>query len=449
MSRLFGTDGIRGKANVYPITAEMALRVGKAVAAHFMKPGKTPLFVIGKDTRISGDMLESAVAAGICANGGNARMVGVVPTPAVAFLTLSANANAGVMISASHNPYHDNGIKLFRGDGLKLTDGEEDEIEKLARADAAPESVGEIGRISGLDGAFDRYAEFLKSSVGGEQAFKGMKVVLDCANGATYKVAPRVFEELGADVLTMSNTPDGVNINQNCGSEHTEKLARAVLENRADIGLAFDGDGDRVIAVDETGKPVKGDRLIAICAKSMQAKGKLANNRVVTTVMSNLGLRLALKEMGIEYFAADVGDRYVKDKMTAEGAVLGGEDSGHVIFLDRHTTGDGIYTGIRLVDILREEPKPLSELARIMDIFPQILLNVEVSEKIDIYTIPAIREAIETVERQLGETGRVLVRYSGTQPLCRVMVEAPDQDKTQKYCEQIVDVIREKIGKRE
>jgi len=450
MGKLFGTDGIRGRANVYPMTAEMALNVGRAVAHIFRKDEGKPKIVIGKDTRISGSMIEHAMVSGICSMGGDASLAGVLPTPGVAFITASMGADAGIVISASHNPFYDNGIKIFKSDGYKLSDEKEAEIEQLILDDRMAsicKSVQETGTVRTTEDAGRRYGDFLKRTLPETCRFDGMRIILDCSDGATYKVAPEIFADLGADIESLFISPDGKNINDNCGSQHTETLKEKVVETGADIGLAFDGDGDRLIAVDEKGNVITGDRILIICAKTMKQKGILKNNLVVSTVMSNIGFRLALRELDISNITADVGDRHVLREMIASGAVIGGEDSGHTIFLDHHTTGDGILTALKLVDAMKSESKPLSELRKIMAVFPQKLMNVEVKTKPDIETIPEIQDAIQLVEESLGEKGRVLVRYSGTQPLCRVMVEGPTPDETRGCCQQIVDVVQKVLGK--
>ena len=449
MKQLFGTDGIRGVANQYPMTAEMALQVGRAVVAYFAEVGHAPRIVIGKDTRLSGDMLEAGIVAGICAAGGNAYLTGVLPTPGIAFVTSALKAAAGIVISASHNPYHDNGLKIFRGNGYKLSDETEIEIEKMILAENNPAQKlpsSKLGTVQHHQRAQEDYLSFLKNTLSGTKPFQGLKIVLDCSNGATYRIAPLLFAELGADVESLAAQPDGLNINDDCGSQHPEGLIQRVLASRADIGLAFDGDGDRLIAVDETGRVLSGDHIMAICARDMKQKGTLKNNLVVTTVMSNLGLGIALKQMQISHEVAQVGDRYVMQKMIACGAVLGGEDSGHMIFADYHTTGDGILTALKLIEAMQNEHKPLSELCAIMTVLPQVLINVEVDTKPEIETVPEIIAAIRAAEGKLGDKGRVLVRYSGTQPLCRVMVEGPAEGETQRICEQIADTIKKAIG---
>ena len=448
MSQLFGTDGIRGVANAYPMTPEMALKIGKAVALIFKDKRST--VVIGKDTRISGDMLEYGVASGICSMGSDVFLAGILPTPGIAFLTASIGANAGIVISASHNPFYDNGIKIFKDNGYKISDDNESEIERLVlneNMEMLSKTIQNTGRIYTITDSEKKYSEFLKKSIPKQLNFKEIKIVMDCSNGATYRVAPELFTELGADVELLSANPNGKNINDKCGSQHTEALIKAVKEQSADIGLAFDGDGDRLVAVDEKGDVVTGDRIITVCAKYLKQKERLKGNQVVTTVMSNLGLRLALKSMDIKHAFSKVGDRHVVEKMMSLGAVLGGEDSGHVIFLDHHTTGDGILTALKLIEVMKTESKPMSELSRAMTVFPQVLINVEVRHKPDLDAIPDIKDAIISMERRLGDEGRVLVRYSGTEPLCRVMVEGPNIDETNKYCQELADIIRKNIGK--
>ncbi len=449
MGELFGTDGVRGVANEYPMTSEMALNIGRATAHLFKRVGHTPTIIIGKDTRISGYMIENALVSGICSMGVNAILVGPMPTPGIAFLTSSMRADAGIVISASHNPFQDNGIKIFSNDGYKLPDEKELEIENLIFSNNMHKlhpSPHELGKASRIDDAKGRYIVFLKSSFPREYTLEGTKVVLDCSHGATYRVAPKTFFELGADVTSIFDEPSGQNINDNCGSQHPETLAREVVKQKAAVGFAFDGDGDRLIAVDEKGGVLTGDQIIAICAKVMKDAGTLTNNLVVCTVMSNIGLSVALKELGIDQAVTQVGDRYVLEEMRASGAAIGGEDSGHVIYLQHHTTGDGIITALQVMAAMMKEQKPLSELAKIMTVFPQKLINIDVKSKPEISTIPEISRAIETVEKELGDKGRVLVRYSGTQNMCRVMVEGPTDEKVEKYCKQVADVVKEKLG---
>ncbi len=452
MGQLFGTDGIRGVANRFPMTCEMALNVGRAVVMHFANGGKRPKIIIGKDTRLSGAMLEHAMAAGICSAGGEACLAGVLPTPGVAYLTVAENADAGVMISASHNPYYDNGIKIFGCDAFKLPDTAEIDIEALLtppeRLRERCEKIQAPGGDHTMRDAEDRYRRFLSSAFPGDLSLKGMKIILDCANGATFRAAPLLFRELGADVEALFVQPDGRNINDRCGSQHPEHLAGRVVASGADIGLAFDGDGDRLIAVDEQGRVVTGDQMLAVLGGYLKQQGLLTNNIVVSTVMSNIGLGMAFKEMGIDHRKTDVGDRYVVQEMRRLGAMLGGEDSGHMIFLDHHTTGDGIMTALRLIEVMKVSGTPLSLLTQVMKVYPQVLMNVEVTAKPPIATIPEIADAVAEVESKLGEQGRVLVRYSGTQSLCRVMIEGPIKEEIEHYCHRIIDVVRSELGRR-
>jgi len=448
LGKLFGTDGIRGIANEYPMTAEMALNIGRATAHLFKKKGHVAKIIVGKDTRISGYMFESALVSGICSMGVNAIMVGVMPTPGIAFLTSSMRADAGIVISASHNPLQDNGIKIFSSEGFKLPDEKELAIEDFIFANESEKqrpAPGDLGKVYRLDDARGRYTVFLKHTFPKEYTLEGTRIVLDCANGATYRIAPDTFFELGAQVTTLFDHPDGVNINVNCGSQHPEKLSHEVVKRKADVGFAFDGDGDRLTAVDEKGAVLTGDQVLAICARMMKKEGTLTNNLVVRTVMSNIGLGIALEETGIDSVMTNVGDRNVLEEMRARGASIGGEDSGHLIFLPHHTTGDGIITALQVLTAMKREGKPLSELAKIMTVFPQVLINIDVMARPDLSTVPEIVKAIKDAEDALGNRGRVLVRYSGTQSMCRVMVEGPTKEETVKYGEKIAEVVRKKL----
>jgi len=449
MGKLFGTDGVRGVANKYPMTSEMALRIGMATAHLFKRRGHHPRIIIGKDTRVSGYMLEHALVSGICSMGVDAYLVGPMPTPGVAFLTSNMRADAGIVISASHNPFQDNGIKIFSSDGYKLPDEKELEIEDIVLSNdmqALHPSPSKLGKAYNLEGARGRYIVFLKNSFPKKYSLEGTSVVLDASNGATYRIAPKPFFEMGAEVHTIFAEPNGENINEGCGSQHPEKLAEEVVKRGAHVGFAFDGDGDRLIAVDEKGGVLTGDQIMVICAKMMKEAGTLTNNLAVETVMSNIGFGLALKKLGIEKATAPVGDRYVLEMMKEKGASIGGEDSGHIIFLNHHTTGDGILSALQVLAAMQEAGKPLSELARLMTVFPQKLINVDVSSKPEVSTIPELVSVIEDVEKKLGDKGRVLVRYSGTQNMCRVMVEGPTNEETEAYCRQIVDVVKEKLA---
>jgi phosphoglucosamine mutase len=449
MTKLFGTDGIRGIANVAPMTVESALAIGRATAYICRRHDKRHRIVIGKDTRLSGYMIENALTAGICSMGVDVLLLGPLPTPGIAFTTCSMRADAGIVISASHNPYQDNGIKIFSGSGFKLSDEDEAEIEMLVSTgkinDIRP-TAAEVGRATRIDDAIGRYIVFCKNTFPSDMDLEGMKIVLDCANGATYKVAPIIFQELGAEVVAIHNKPNGRNINDACGSQFTDDLKAAVREHGADLGLAFDGDGDRLIAVDETGTEVTGDFLLAICARGMQQAGELKNDKVVITCMSNVGLRQAFDGMGITYPESDVGDRNVLELMIREDAVLGGEQSGHIIFLDHHTTGDGILSALQLVAAMRRSGKPLSELAAVMIQSPQVLINIPVKTKPDLDSLAGYREAVAAAETELGTAGRVLNRYSGTQAICRVMVEAATDADANRIAESLADLIRGQIG---
>ncbi len=449
MGRLFGTDGIRGEANRHPMDSAVAFSIGQAVARFFKKPEHKTRVIIGKDTRISGYMLESSLEAGISSMGGISYLVRVLPTPGIAFIAESMRADAGIVISASHNPYQDNGIKIFSGSGFKLSDEQEEEIEGLLLSGKLPDRVPQakdMGRSYRMEDAQGRYIVFLKNSFPRDLSMEGMKIVLDTANGATYKVAPAAFTELGADITVIHNQPNGININDRCGSQYTEDLKKKVLETGAAVGLAFDGDGDRLIAVDERGNEITGDQIMIICARMLKEEGRLKNDLLVSTVMSNLGLTMACKKYGLKHHASKVGDRYVLEDMQRLDAVIGGEDSGHMIFLDHHTTGDGIITAMQLLAAMIKKGKPLSELAAFMDVYPQKLINVDVKSKPEISSLPVLVEAIRQVEAELGDQGRVLVRYSGTQNMCRVMVEGPSDEVTEKYCRVIADSVMQAIG---
>ena len=449
MKKLFGTDGIRGKANKDPMTSEMAVQIGRAVVQVLKKKGHRQRVVVGKDTRLSGYLLESALASGISSMGADVISVGPMPTPGIAFITNNMDADCGIVISASHNPFNDNGIKIFSKEGFKLSDEQELEIEELIFSKKVSKLVSpshEVGRAFRGDDARGRYIVFLRHTFPKDMSLEGMKIVLDCANGATYKVAPTLFREMRAEVIPLGVSPDGTNINLDCGALYPERLAERVIQEKADVGIAFDGDGDRMISVDEKGSVVKGDKVLAICAKNMKEEERLKNNLVVSTVMSNIGLSYALSKMGIEHIKSRVGDRYVLKEMLKKGAVLGGEDSGHIIFLEHHTTGDGIITALQVLAVMQKENKTLSQLSRVMKTYPQALINVEVKSKPRLNGIPKIVKVIEEVEKELGSRGRVLVRYSGTQRVCRVMVEGPTKKETERLAMKISSVVKEKLG---
>ncbi len=445
MRKLFGTDGVRGVANIYPMTSEIAMQIGRAIAFIVKNQAKGHHIVIGKDTRLSGYMLENALAAGICSMGVNVQLVGPIPTPGIAFITTSMRADAGVVISASHNPFQDNGIKIFAGDGFKLPDEVEADIEDLifSQKMAALRPVAdEVGKATRIEDAAGRYIVYLKNTFPKNYTLDDFHIVLDCAHGATYKVAPYVFSELGAQVTTIGVDPDGKNINHNCGALHPEVMAEKVRQLGADIGLALDGDGDRLIVCDEHGKIVDGDHLMAICASVFIRQRKLKKKTLVATVMSNMGLEKAMEEMGGKLVRTQVGDRYVVETMRAKGYNFGGEQSGHLVFLDHNTTGDGILAGLQLLAIMIKKKKPLSELASIMTSFPQVLENVRMSTKILPEQIPGFPEALKDQEARLGSRGRILVRPSGTEPVIRVMVEGEDEKEISDVALGLCDLIR-------
>lgn len=444
MGRLFGTDGVRGVANK-GLTPNLAFHLGQAGAYVLSKEHPHPRIIIGKDTRISGDMLEAALIAGICSVGADVLRVGVLPTPGIAFLTRTLDVSAGVVISASHNPVQDNGIKFFSSTGYKLPDAIEDEIEGILLSEEKPWEVpigGEVGRVIEIHDAERRYMDFLKNTVG---RLDGLKVVLDTANGAAAHVGPKLLEELGVEVIPICNQPDGVNINAACGSTHPETLQKAVLEHKADLGLANDGDADRLIAVDENGRVVDGDFVMVICALALEAKGKLAENALVVTVMSNLGLHIALKNAGIKVYETQVGDRYVMEELLRTGAKLGGEQSGHIIFLEHNTTGDGLLTALQLLSVIKEQGKSLSALAGQMHRLPQVLINARVQNKEKSMNHPEVIKKVEEVKQILGDNGRILVRPSGTEPLVRVMVEGQDQNQLKILAQSVIDVINQNL----
>lgn len=449
MGTLFGTDGIRGVANTYPMNAETALAIGRAAAYICKRHENRHHIVIGKDTRLSGYMIENALTAGICSMGVDVLLVGPLPTPGIAFITQSMRADTGIVISASHNAFQDNGIKIFSGTGYKLSDEQEAELEDLVESgrinDIRP-TADEVGKAYRIDDALGRYIVFCKNTFPEHLNLEGLNVVMDCANGATYKVAPIIFNELGANVIAIHNTPTGENINLNCGSQFTDDLSKEILKQRADVGLAFDGDGDRLIMVDENGREINGDQMIGICALYMKKSGKLKGDKVILTPMSNIGLRLALEREGISHEDANVGDRNVLVLMQKTGARLGGEASGHIIFADHHRTGDGIISALQILAIMKETGKTLSELASFVKMAPQELLNVKVSSKPDIDDIPGLTEAMKAAETELGREGRILVRYSGTEKICRVMVEATTDDMVRKWSSQLATIVRNAIG---
>jgi phosphoglucosamine mutase len=448
--KLFGTDGVRGVANIEPMTTEMMVKLGRA-AAHVFKERKSGRhrIVIGKDTRLSGYMLENALASGICSMGVDILLVGPLPTPGIAFITSSMRADAGVVISASHNPFQDNGIKFFDRDGFKLPDEVEEEIESHilhGALDHVRPVATEVGKASRVEDAVGRYVVFLKSTFPSRLTLEGVKIVVDCAHGAAYRVAPAVFEELGAEVVRLGVQPNGVNINEDCGSLHPACVASAVRETGADIGIALDGDADRVIVVDERGEEVDGDHIMAICARKLKERGSLRGNAVVATVMSNLGLERSLEEAGIRLERTRVGDRYVVEAMRAKGCNFGGEQSGHLVFLDHATTGDGVLAALQILSIMVEGGRPLSELASVMSAVPQVLVNVQVRSRVPLSGLPGVTTAIAAVEKELGVAGRVLVRYSGTEAKLRVMVEGDDEVRIRDLAGSVVQALQREVG---
>lgn len=446
MSRLFGTDGVRGLVNEF-LTPELAYHLGRAAASYFGQSVDRPTFLIGRDTRISGGMLENALASGICAVGGDVIILGEAPTPAIAYLVRQKNCTAGVVISASHNPYPDNGIKFFDGNGFKLPDAVEDEIEKLC-TDSADDGLprptkGDIGQIFYHQDWVEEYVNFVVST---SDTLTGLKVVYDGAHGAASYVGPKILRQLGAEVVAINVEPTGTNINDNAGSTHLEGLQEAVLREGAQVGIANDGDADRCLMVDEKGQVLDGDQIMLLCGLHLKEQGKLKENMIVGTVMSNIGFHKAAKELGMQTCSTAVGDRYVLEKMLADGYSIGGEQSGHVIFLDYNSTGDGLLTAVQTLSIMKEKGKSLSELAGLMTKYPQLLVNVRVLTKAGWETNTAIQDVIREAEEELGSNGRILVRPSGTEPLIRVMAEGPDQEQLNDLCHRIGDIIRIEQG---
>ena len=447
--KIFGTDGVRGKANATPMDSEMALNLGRSIAAIFRNGTHRHRIVVGKDTRLSGYMLETALASGVCSMGADVCLVGPLPTPAIAFITRSMRADAGVVISASHNKFDDNGIKFFDREGFKLPDEYEIKMEEMILSGLTniPRPTGNgIGKAVRIDDAAGRYIQFLKNTFPVKYLLDGFTIVVDCANGAGYRVAPAVFEELGARVIRIGVTPDGSNINQDCGSLHTDRLQEVVRQTGADCGIALDGDADRVIMCDEKGSIVDGDVLMAICADRWNRNGKLERNTLVATVMSNLALDYAMQKRGIQVVRTAVGDRYVIQGMRDGQYNLGGEQSGHLIFLDHNTTGDGILGALQVLAIMIQEGKPLSELKQILEPFPQVLFNVEVKEKRDFSVIPELTKAISRCERELGKKGRLVLRYSGTENIARIMIEGENPERIKDMASSLAGLISNHLG---
>ena len=444
MARLFGTDGIRGTANTYPITPGIALKVGKAVARVYAKENGTAKAVIGKDTRLSGYMLETALTSGMLSMGMDVLEIGPMPTPAVAHLVRSMGADVGVMITASHNPSDDNGIKIFSADGFKLPDEVEDRIEQIMNEESPALPPSKIGKAYRIEDARGRYIEFAKSSIQ-SKSLKGIKAVLDCANGAAYYIAPLILKELGVEVIPVSVSPNGTNINENCGATHPEPMCELVRKHQADLGISLDGDADRVIFSDANGNVVNGDRIIGLCALDYKAEGKLASNSIAVTSMSNMGLIAAMKEAGIHVEITAVGDRYVIERMKEKKINLGGEQSGHLIFLDYATTGDGIISALHVLKLMKEKNMTLAEMAAFMEEYPQHLVSFKVREKKPVAEIPGLAGLISEAEKEFGETGRVVIRYSGTENKIRVLVESKSQALADKWIERLCNHIKQEL----
>ncbi|MES2962135.1 MAG: phosphoglucosamine mutase [Pseudomonadota bacterium] len=444
--KYFGTDGIRGTANKFPMTAEIALKVGMAIGAKFIDGDHRHRVVIGKDTRLSGYVIEPALTAGLAAVGMDVFLVGPVPTPAVSMLTRSIRADIGIMISASHNPYHDNGIKIFTRDGHKLSDKLEREIEALIEGDITPHLAESknFGRVKRLDDASNRYIEFVKNSFPKDKTLTNLKIVVDCANGASYNIAPKIFWELGAEVIEIGTNPDGFNINEKCGSTHPEALCKKVLETKADIGIALDGDADRLLVVDEKGHAIDGDKLIALIAEKLHDDGNLKKDTVVITQMSNLALENYLSYIGVSTIRAQVGDRYVLEEMRKNGCNFGGEQSGHIVLSDYSTTGDGLIAALQVLSVLCETKKPASEVLNLFELFPQLLKNTKFdASKKNPLENQVVQDFIKEKEAELGEDGRILVRKSGTENLIRVMVEGKNQKQIEKITDEIIAKVNE------
>jgi len=450
--KLFGTDGIRGKANVFPMTGEVAFTLGRAVTEHFkkVKKNKTPLIIVGKDTRLSCYTIEQAFGAGVCAQGGRVILTGPLPTPGVAFVTKSMRADAGVMISASHNPYSDNGIKIFDADGFKLPDKVELNLERMVLdSSLIPTMIdGELGRAKRLDEVFGRYLVHCKSALDDNLDMEGMRIVLDSANGAAYKIAPMMFRELGAEVISLGDKPDGTNINLKCGSLHPELTQEKVREYRADLGICLDGDADRLVVVDELGSIVAGDILIGVFAKLLLDQGVLKKgDTVVGTIMTNLGLQVYLESLGLKFFRTKVGDRYIIEHMKENGAIFGGEPSGHIIFKNNATTGDGSLAALKMIECMHYYKKTVSQLTGGVKLFPQILKNAMVQSKPDLENIEALQKEIKACEKELGKKGRIVIRYSGTEPKIRVMVEGENLAQVEQICDKLLKIAVDSIAK--
>lgn len=448
--KLFGTDGVRGKANVFPMTGEVAFVLGRAVTSYFQKNfSKKPLIIIGKDTRLSCYMLEQAFSAGVCAQGGRAILTGPLPTPGVAFVTQSMRADAGVMISASHNSFEDNGIKIFDRTGHKLPDEIELELERMVLDPSViPQKLGEeLGNAKRLDEVIGRYIVHTKAALSPQYSLEGLRIVVDGANGAGYKLAPMVFEELGAEVIPLANTPNGTNINKGCGALHPQNCAETVKKYRADLGVCLDGDGDRLTIVDHNGNVIHGDKLIGLCGKFLKDNQEIGPTKeVVGTVMSNFGLEYYLKEQGLNFIRTQVGDRYIVEHMRQSGALFGGEPSGHLVFKRYSTTGDGILAALKVIESIKFYDKDLAELTNEIELFPQEMKNVIVQKRVPFEEVAEIKKAMKNAEDQLGKEGRILLRYSGTEPLARVMVEGKDHKLVSSLTDELAAVVQKALG---
>lgn len=453
-TKLFGTDGIRGTANQFPMTPEVVVRVGQAIGHILQKEplpwaGRDRKVVIGKDTRLSGYMIEQALSSGLNSMGIFVHLVGPLPTPGIGFLTRNMRAAAGIVISASHNPYLDNGIKIFGHDGYKISADMEKEIERLVAeqnfADLVPDS-NLIGRTRRIDDAQGRYIVFAKNTFPMDDTLDGLRIVIDAANGAAYKVAQAIFEELGAEVIMIGNNPNGININDKAGALYPAKIAKAVIEYRADVGISLDGDADRVMMVDEKGQIMNGDHILGVCALHLKKKGMLKQNTLVVTQMSNFGLERKMKEAGIKVIKTAVGDKHVVEEMRKNGYSLGGEQSGHIIFMDHSTTGDGCVAALNVLSVMKETGVKLSDLNRIIDDVPQALINCRVKKKVDLDSLKGYTALTKKISDRLGENGRVFVRYSGTEPVVRVMVEGPDKKQIVSDAEEIADLIQKQVS---
>ncbi|MDY6821758.1 MAG: phosphoglucosamine mutase [Deferribacterota bacterium] len=445
MKRFFGTDGIRGKANKYPLTVDFVLKLGQASAKLFKNGNKEHYIVVGKDTRVSGYLFEYAIVSGICSMGINATLVGVMPTPAIAFLIRSLRADAGVVISASHNPYYDNGIKFFSSKGLKLSDALEEKIEDFILSNNLEVSDKSIGKAYRIETAIWRYVEYVKTTFDKDIDLKNIKIVVDCANGANYKIAPLAFSELGAKVIPINNNPDGYNINERCGSTFTDGLAKKVIEEKADLGISFDGDGDRVIFVDEYGSVINGDYILGICAIYLNEINALNNSAIVANVMSNMGLKLSLNNRGIKVISCPVGDRYVVETMLSNGIILGGEQSGHIVFLGHNSTGDGLISALQLLKVMIKKNKRLSELKKCINMLPQVQKNIKLEKEIAIEQLEKTKIALDKVRSDLGSKGRVLIRKSGTENALRLLLEGEDLNKISKLADYLIETVSREL----